>query len=55
MATCPNCGSTTEEDSVYCAECGYQLTKKEDKQVSQTSKPDPTTGPKKIKFVRQKK
>ena len=53
MITCPNCGSVAEDDSVYCAECGFKLdsSTKASQKVSQ----DNQSQEKKIRFVKQKK
>lgn len=54
MTICPNCGSETEDDSVFCEECGYQLQNKPVKPTKQEL-PEQQSKPKKIKFVKHKK
>ena len=54
MTICPNCGSDSEDDAVFCEECGYQINQKAPKQPNQVQQPAPPTGPKKFRFVKQK-
>lgn len=55
MMVCPNCGSESEDDSVFCEQCGYHIGKKVENTNNQSKQPNPPSQSKKIRFVRQKK
>jgi uncharacterized membrane protein YvbJ len=67
MTVCPNCGSNSEDDSIFCEECGFQIkskisvasqTKDSMSMNSPPTSPNPPkepSNPKKIRFVRSKK
>ena len=51
MKICPNCGSETEDDAVFCEECGYKI---DEKRSSRPEKTDSSPKKKKVRFVRKK-
>lgn len=51
MTICPNCGSEVEDDSVFCEECGFKISDRQ--QVKNTNQPK-ADDKKKIRFVKRK-
>ncbi len=55
MTVCPNCGSNSEDDSIFCEECGYQIKSKSSEISNSPSKINSPPSDKKIRFIKQKK
>ena len=57
MTICPNCGSDQEDDSIFCEECGFQITSEKKSEVPSSTKNSEPNPPekKKIRFVNKRR